>query len=191
MSLNRSYGINRFSLLFSGQVKWFVVRFNKTVRHQQLVQALTYTRLKPHDSYVVGANPTQEKANVAHFKRVIIINSKTTLRTQTRLHLYAMEAASIFSPSVATPISNTPPVNRITNYSKSKVEFACCNRGRCCYNLIGNRGLAAPSAASNDVSSVADPVTAEVTWQIIVGATGMYYISVKLKNKKIYNFSSL
>ncbi|ESR65761.1 hypothetical protein CICLE_v10009869mg [Citrus x clementina] len=81
-----------------------------------------------------------------------------------------MEAASIFSPSIATPISNTPSVNRTTKYCKSKVEFACCNRRRCCYNLIGNRRWAAPSAASNDVSSVADPVTAEVTWQIIVGA---------------------
>ncbi|XP_006452521.2 uncharacterized protein LOC18055284 [Citrus clementina] len=83
---------------------------------------------------------------------------------------HAMEAASIFSPSIATPISNTPSVNRTTKYCKSKVEFACCNRRRCCYNLIGNRRWAAPSAASNDVSSVADPVTAEVTWQIIVGA---------------------
>lgn len=103
---------------------------------------------------------------------------------------HAMEAASIFSPSIATPISNTPSVNRTTKYCKSKVELACCNRRRCCYNLIGNRRLAAPSAASNGVSSVADPVTAEVTWQIIVGAIGMYYISVKLKKKKIYNFSS-
>lgn len=168
----------------------------KRCAYQQLVQTLTYTRLKPHDLYAVGANPTQKKANVAHFKRVIILNSKTTLSTQTQLdHLYAMpchamEAASIFSPSIATPISNTPSVNRTTKYCKSKVEFACCNRRRCCYNLIGNRRLAAPSAASNDVSSVAGPVTAEVTWQIIVGAIGMYYISVKLKKKKIYNFSS-
>ncbi|KAI9186678.1 hypothetical protein LWI28_019794 [Acer negundo] len=77
-----------------------------------------------------------------------------------------MEATSISPPhlySITTPISN-----KFTNYSKSKVEFAC-RRRRLCDNSIGKRKSLATISAINDVSSLTDSAQAEVTWQIIVG----------------------
>ncbi|XP_022716784.1 uncharacterized protein LOC111275617 isoform X2 [Durio zibethinus] len=74
-------------------------------------------------------------------------------------------------PSLTSPISVPQSKPTFTKYSNPTVKFTCTQN---CKTLIGNKHsqrLTTKVAANiHDVSAVADPARADITWQIVVGA---------------------
>ena len=87
--------------------------------------------------------------------------------------LFPMESLSPSLSSSLVPSSNNTSSKKTAR--KSNVNLVCPKKYT---NLIGNRRLSTRIKVINDVSTTMNPAGVEVTWQIVVGAIGKYYLSI-------------
>ena len=80
------------------------------------------------------------------------------------------------SPSLSSSLApSSKNVFSKNTATKSNVNLVCPKK---CTNLIGNRRLTTRIKVINDVSTTMNPAGVEVTWQIVVGAIGKYYLMI-------------
>lgn len=80
------------------------------------------------------------------------------------------------SPSLSSSlVPSSKNVFSKNTATKSNVNLVCPKK---CNNLIGNRRLTTRIEAINDASTTMNPAQVEVTWQIVVGAIGKYYLMI-------------